>query len=319
MEKNTFATSAYIGVSARSAYEYLIDMSNLDEWTLSSRMKEKVDENTWLGTASGYQAPLYYHLRRMSGLPFYSIEWHCGLKYKEYYHVYPVFLFPANYVDPREPADGVYFHWISFVGPKRRTPLIMEGIDIVHTSETRALKASLESRAGHSSPVLGRHRLRTETVYVDAPVELVTTLVGDVTQVGEWTHLRHIVDVATPTHARLRDEYGRMLQLEHKVHRYGSSVLIESDATYDNGQWQVRTPTLITPCSYAFGESKARGCLVHRMTFVPTTGPGAAEFPQDDMAAENLNIKRVAEGRAGNLESLGRGLSYLDQESLEPS
>ena len=63
MEKNTFATSAYIGVPSKKAFAYLADLQTLGEWTLGSRMCEKVDENTWVGTASGYQNPLYYHIQ----------------------------------------------------------------------------------------------------------------------------------------------------------------------------------------------------------------------------------------------------------------
>ena len=59
MEKNTFATSAYIATSEQTAFDYLCSLKNLDEWTLFSRMKEQLDEDTWRGTASGYHKDLY--------------------------------------------------------------------------------------------------------------------------------------------------------------------------------------------------------------------------------------------------------------------
>ena len=59
MEDNTFATSAYIATSPEKAFDYLCSLKNLDDWTLFSRMIEQVDENTWIGTASGYQRNLY--------------------------------------------------------------------------------------------------------------------------------------------------------------------------------------------------------------------------------------------------------------------
>ena len=55
MEKNTFATSAFIATSPETAFDYLSELQNLDEWTLFSRMIEQIDSDTWLGTASGYQ------------------------------------------------------------------------------------------------------------------------------------------------------------------------------------------------------------------------------------------------------------------------
>ena len=63
MESNTFATSTFIAVPEADAFAYIRDLRNLDEWTLYSRMLEQVDENTWRGTASGYQHDLYYHVR----------------------------------------------------------------------------------------------------------------------------------------------------------------------------------------------------------------------------------------------------------------
>jgi hypothetical protein len=65
MESNTFSTSVFIAAPPKTVYDYLGRLKNLDEWTLGSRMKEEVDDSTWIGTASGYQRTLYYHVRRL--------------------------------------------------------------------------------------------------------------------------------------------------------------------------------------------------------------------------------------------------------------
>ena len=80
MERNTFATSTYIATSPDAAFDYLRDLRNWDEWTLYSRMVEQVDENTWRGTASGYQHDLYYHVRPIETPLFRGVEWHCGFE-----------------------------------------------------------------------------------------------------------------------------------------------------------------------------------------------------------------------------------------------
>lgn len=314
MEKNTFATSAYIGVEPQTAFRYLQDLTKLGEWTLYSRMKEQVDEDTWIGTASGYQQSLYYHIRRFEGLPFAGFEWQCGLEYKQYYHVYPVFLFPSDYAEPGTSANGVYFHWISFVGPKRRTPLIMEGIDIVHTSEARALKAALERSAGLRGPAAGRCRVKTHSVYVDAPFELLTGYLTDLANMTDWGHLWRAQGAVSPSQGTFLDEYGHPLTLATQAYDFSDSCMIEYEAAYRDSNLRTRTLALVVPCAHAFGEPSARGCILHRLTFVAVAEAGSRPYPRDDIAAENLNIKRLAEARAGNVASLARGFSYVATE-----
>ena len=82
MESNTFSTSTFIAVPPEDAYQYLCRLKNLDEWTLGSRMKEQVDADTWIGTASGYQRTLYYHVRRLENPRFRGIDWPCGSEYR---------------------------------------------------------------------------------------------------------------------------------------------------------------------------------------------------------------------------------------------
>ena len=85
-------------------------------------MKEQVDSDTWIGTASGYQHPLYYHVRRLENPRFCGIEWQCGYEYKKYFKSYPVLLFPPDYIEPGSTESGVYFHWVSVIDPVQRTP-----------------------------------------------------------------------------------------------------------------------------------------------------------------------------------------------------
>src|SRR5437762_580258 len=117
MEKNTFAVSAYVAAPFQSIVDYLAELSNLNEWTLFSRMQRQVDESTWVGTASGYQQPLYYRVKRVEYGPFQGIEWHTGFEPGVYHQVYPVLVFPSGYVNPaepdHEPEPGAYVHWVS--------------------------------------------------------------------------------------------------------------------------------------------------------------------------------------------------------------
>ena len=55
-------------------FDYLCELKNLDDWTLFSRMVEQLDENTWIGTASGYQHNLHYHVRKIENPQFFGIE-----------------------------------------------------------------------------------------------------------------------------------------------------------------------------------------------------------------------------------------------------
>ena len=66
METNTFATTIYAQTPAARAFAYLRRLQNLDEWTLGSRMLSRIDDDTWMGTASGYQAALCYHVRSLA-------------------------------------------------------------------------------------------------------------------------------------------------------------------------------------------------------------------------------------------------------------
>jgi hypothetical protein len=316
MEKNTFATSAYIGVDTHTAFQYLADPKNLGEWTLSSKMREQVDSNTWIGTASGYQHPLYYHVHTYTGLPFPGVEWQCGAEYKQYYHIYPMFLFPSNYIEPGTADTGTYFHWVSFVGQKRRTKLIMEGIDLVHTSETRALKAVIERTAGLRAPAQGRYKIKTTNIYVDAPFEMLVEYLSNLENIRDWGHLARPDGPISSERGNFLNEYAHPLETQVRTHRFSDVALIEYDSVYQKTGLYVRVPALVIPCSRAFGEPSAQGCILHRLTFVPTEESLIRIYPQEDIGAENLNIKRIVEERAGNLTSMAQGMSYIARENV---
>jgi hypothetical protein len=312
VEKNTFATSAYIATSPEQAFRFLRDLETLNQWTLSSRMLQKIDDDTWQGSASGYHTGLYYHVRDLENSPFLGIEWQCGREYRQYFHVYPVFLIPPHYPDPAGDEAGVYFHWLSFTDPMRRTPMIMEGMQTVHTSECRALKAVLERQAGHEGPVAGRFELRTRTIFVDAPPALGVEYLSDLRTIAEWSHLFRPTGELRPDGGSFLDAYNRSLRIELRHWRMHAYSLIELDIHYPQFNYVQRCPMVVIPCAYAFGNPQATGFLLHRLTFgrVGET-PRYGQLCLEDCGAECMNIKRRLEARAGNLEAFGRGWSYV--------
>ncbi|MDF5716150.1 MAG: scytonemin biosynthesis cyclase/decarboxylase ScyC [Rhizonema sp. NSF051] len=312
MEKNTFATSAYIATSPESAFDYLCSLKNLDEWTLYSRMKEQIDEDTWVGTASGYHKNLYYHVKRLEHPRFYGIEWHCGLEYEKYYQVYPVLLFPSDYIEPGTDEKGVYFHWLSFVDPKRQTQMIMQGIHAVHTSECRSLKANLERKAGLNSAAKGRYFIDTDTIYVDAPVEMGVEFLSDLRLMDDWAHLLHADGEITAHSGEFRDEYNQKVKVTLEVKPVNKWYLLEQEFFYPDQGFYQRSPMMLIPASHAFGDPEASGFVLHRITFW-RSGESLphGKLQIEDFGAESMNIKRLVEAKAGNLESFNRGMSYL--------
>lgn len=312
MERNTFATSAFIATSPETAFNYLCSLKNLDDWTLFSRMIEQVDENTWLGTASGYQQNLYYHVRKIENPLFYGIEWHCGFEYQNYFQVYPVLLFPPTYIEPGTDEQGVYFHWLSFIDPVRRTPMIMEGIHTVHTSECRSLKAILERKAGCTEAAPGRYKIETDTIYIDAPIEVAIAYLRDLRNLEEWAHLLRPNREITPESGEFLDEYDQRVKVTFQTHDLNNYYLIEQNFFYPDYNYIQRCPVILIPCSYAFGNPSARGCIQHRITFWEQGKPPRhGKLQIEDFGAESMNIKRFLEAKAGNFETFARGKSYL--------
>lgn len=313
MERNTFPVSTYIDAPHDLVYEYLADLGNLDEWTLFSRMKEKVDDDTWLGTASAYQSSLYYHIERNAECLFKSIEWHCGIERGKYYQVYPTYLIRPGYLEPASDEPGVYFHWVSFLDPSRRTAMLEQALDPIHASECRSLKSVLERRAGRTRPTAGRHRIRTATIYVDAPVELAQQYLTDLQNVPTWTHRLLPRGEGRSEAAEFVDEYNRAVTVSARAHRQPSYIIIELDTRYLDDDFVQRSPMLLFPCSYVFADAGARGFILHRLTFWRNGDPPHAcgKVQLDDYHAENINIKRLLEGISGNAATFARGTSYL--------
>lgn len=298
MEKNTCVISSYIDAPPADVAAFLGDGMNLNRYTLFSRMHRQIDEQTWFGSASGYQNGLYYHVRRRELAGLHVVEWHCGADYGVYHHVYPMLAFAADYFGSRE--QGTYYHWVSFVDPDRSTKMIEEGIHAVHNAETHSLKAILESRRGVRAAARGDLDVRSHTIYVDAPIDMAVEYFADVANAAEWGYLLR------QDGEGFVDEYANRFDLRVMLRDFGPYKLVEHDSHYD-GQ-VIRAPILLVPCTYAFGRSDASGLIMHRITAWPRPiGKGSS----DDYVAEAINAKRILEARAGNLASFARGCSYL--------
>jgi hypothetical protein len=303
MEQNTYATSNYIDVPIAEVRRYLTDGMNLNEYTLFSRMREQVDESTWLGTASGYQGGLYYHVRTRDVGAIQIVEWHCGAERNKYFHVYPMLLIPPAYFGDAD--RGTHYHWISFVDPARRTPMIAQGLPIVHRSEARSLKAQLERRAGHRRAARGALELRSHTIYIDAPIAEAAAYLADPETATEWGYLLR------RDGNRVVDEYDHQVEIRLTMHDLGEYRIVEHDTHYVENDAIIRTPMVLIPASYAFDQPAATGIVMHRVTAWPTSGERThGKASVDDYDTEAINAKRIMEARAGNTATYARGTSY---------
>ncbi len=307
MEHNTFTTTIYAHTPAARAFEYLRQLGNLDEWTLGSRMITRIDDDTFMGTASGYQTMLCYHVRTLEHPRFAAIEWQCGYRYREYFKQYPVFVFPSRYADPGGDEDGSYIHWISVIDPARRTEMIMQGIAAVHHYEGRGLKAALERREGLAQSATGRWSVLSDTMWVDAPIEMARELLADRKTLSDWAPLFRTVDAAVGSFV---DEYARRVQVEFTACELGGYALVEQDFHYPDLNAVQRCPIVLVPSSRAFGPD-APGFLLHRIALVRNDGTQAhGRVTASELTAESMAIKRLLELRAGNVASFARGMSY---------
>lgn len=313
MERNTFATTIFAQTPAELAFAYLRRLEHLDEWTLGSRMVHRIDDDTAMGTASGYQSALCYHVRTLPHDHIFAIEWQCGYRFGEYFKQYPVFVFPSRYFDPKTEEQGSYIHWISVIDPARRTPMIMEGIAAVHGYEGRALKAALERARGLRAPAQPQFRLEADTIWVDAPLELGRAELSDVSRLASWSPLFR--PGAEP--GSFRDEYDRAVEVRFTAHELADYVLIEQDFHAPELGRTQRCPVVLLPCERAFGPG-ARGFLLHRMALsrdrdAPGSGPRAL-----DLTAENMALKRRLESQAGHSSSFALGMSYRGSGEVSP-
>jgi len=318
MEANTFATTVYARTPAATAFAYLRHLPNLDEWTLGSRMRTRIDDDTYMGTASGYQTMLCYHVHALEHAEFLAIEWQCGYRWRDYFKQYPVFVFPSSYIDAGDSEDGSYIHWISVIDPARRTPMIMQGIEAVHRYEGRGLKAALERRAQLAEPGEGRWQVDTDTIYVDAPIELAAAELSDPARLPLWAPLFR-ADPASVDGRDFRDEYDRRVRVTFTAHRLDDYVLVEQDYDYLDLGVRQRHPAVLVPSSRAFS-SAASGFLLHRLGFRDRVQPQrCGRLQRDELAAENMALKRRIEAEAGNFAAFARGMSYLAEPAAVAS
>ena len=295
-------------------------------------MVTRIDDDTSMGTASGYHSMLCYHVRTLehpcpegggdrSSPPgrrarFGAIEWQCGYRYREYFKQYPVFVFPSQYANPHGDEDGSYIHWISVIDPARRTEMIMQGIAAVHHYEGRGLKAALERREGIAQPAKGRLHVLSDTMWVDAPIDMARELLADRQALNSWAPMFRPVDAAAGSFV---DEYARRVQVEFTACELGDYVLVEQDYTYPDLGAVQRCPIVLVPSARAFGP-EAPGFLLHRIAFVD--GDGSQAFGRTtthELTAEGMAIKRMLEARAGNVASFARGMSYRPDPRGTPS
>jgi cytochrome P450 len=311
MEKNTFATSVYVATRAEDAFGYLRTLENLSEWTLGSRMVERIDEDTWMGTASGYQSALCYHVRTLSDTDIKAIEWQCGYTYQNYFKQYPLLIFPADYLEPGSHEPGCYLHWVSVIDPVRRTPMIMEGISTVHLFEARSLKAALERRQGLQEPAIGGYDIETDTIFIDAPMTTAVDFVADVRNLSKWSPLFREQGEATHDIGNFQDEYNHAVDVRFRMYPLSENyALIEQNFSYPDSGYLQRCLFLIIPAERAFGE-RAKGVLLHRIAFWRKDSQSNRGRQRiEDFGAENMACKRLIEMLAGNPHSFAKGMSY---------
>ena len=232
-------------------------------------MEREVGDSTWVGTASGCQRPLYYHVKRTDYGSCYGVEWRCGFEQGAYHQVQPMLVFPARYAELGEREPGAYLHWVSFADPYGRTPMIAKGMLTAHGPDGRALKAVLERGAGRQFPAPGRHVMRSETIYVDAPADVAVGYLADIRSMTEYAFLLRPAGDVYPDQGSFADEYGRRLLMRWRMHATGETVLVEHEAAYPDHGFVQRSATLLVACWYAFGLPSARGLIKHRVAFWP--------------------------------------------------
>jgi hypothetical protein len=194
--------------------------------------------------------------------------------------------------------------------------MIMEGIHTVHTSECRSLKAILERQAGHRQAAVGQYKTQTDSIYIDAPVEMGVEYVENLQNLNEWAHLLRAQGDIQPQSGEFLDEYDQQVKVTFRTHQLGQYYLIEQDYFYPEHQVMQRCPTLLIPCSYAFGDASARGFIQHRITFWPADSTlRCGKLQLEDYGSESMNIKRLLEAKSGHLETFAQGMSYLPPTS----
>jgi hypothetical protein len=129
---------------------------------------------------------------------------------------------------------------------------------------------------------------------------------------GDWAHLLRPHGEIDLQSGEFLDEYSQTVKVTLRTHNLSKYYLIEQDYFYPDYGFLQRCPVILIPCSYAFSNPSASGFIQHRITFWKVAeAPRHGKLQIQDYSAESINIKRLLEAKAGNLETFERGISYL--------
>src|SRR6476659_9218565 len=137
--------------------------------------------------------------------------------------------------------------------------MIMEGIQTVHNLEARAFKAALERRAGFTEAAQGLYRIETDTIYVNAPIEMGADFIGDLRTMERWSHLLKPAGTIGRENGRFTDEYAPTVEVSLRTNKLEEYYLIEQDYFHPEHNFTQRAPTFLIPLSYAFGDPEVPG------------------------------------------------------------
>ena len=182
----------------------------------------------------------------------------------------------------------------------------------MHNSEARSLKAALERQAGLTEAAQGLYRIEADTIYINAPIDMIAEFLGDLRTMEQWSHLLKPAGNIQPENGTFLDEYGQTVEVTLRTSRLEEYYLVEQDYFHPQHNSMQRSPTFLIPLSYAFGDPGVSGVLLHRITFWKNgVVPRHGKLTIDDFGAENMNIKRLLEAKAGNLATFALGRSYV--------
>ncbi len=334
MEENTYAASVFVQTSADAALAYLSDLSNLEHWTLGTRVHEQIDATTWVGSVTSSRDPVYFHLHEAAQFPVPTFEWQVGRSPGCYSAVHRWLIIPASLAHPGFDSGGVYLHWLSFSNPARRTVLANLGYDrTVHQTELRHLKAVLERAQGLSSAACASHRLCAASLYVDAPAAIIGEYLGALTNLPQTMRMwRQSATApgdlpAATASATFTDAYLRPVRATAQLFadtalalvtlQLAARTALPADSTTTTAAATILSAIL--PCAHVFGAPDASGCVLHRIAFAPEPEhAGSLHGPHDarDLFAESLSIKRHVELLAGHPDSFAQGYSYPSPAQL---
>lgn len=187
--------------------------------------------------------------------------------------------------------------------------MIEQAVGVIHMSECRLLKVILERRDNHSEFVKGRYIINSDTIYVDASLELGREYLEKIHNLPEWARFlwqHNIVDLQS---GEFLDKYGKMVKVTLRTRVMSSYFLIEEDYFYPEYDFLQRSLMILVPCPYAFGNPRASGFFLHRITFWEAgKTPCHGKLQMEEYIAESVNIKRLIEAKVGNLETFTHGM-----------